>query len=61
MNRNRLYTRIDRVLCAIFVICIVMMGFCVGCGEWLVAVSFAMNLVCVVLLAVTRDETRDED
>lgn len=54
MNRNRLDTCIDLAPCVVFVICLVMMGFSAGCGDVLVAASFAMNIVCVVLLAVTR-------
>ena len=60
MNRNRPDTFLDWVLCVVFVICLVMMGFSAGCGELLVAESFAMNVVCMVLLAVTRKEMRDE-
>lgn len=59
MNRNRLDTCIDWVLCVVNVICLVMMGFSAGCGDVLVAESFAMNIVCMVLLAVTRKEMRD--
>ena len=60
MNRNRLDTCIDWVLCAVLVICLVMMGFSAGCGDDRLAGSFAMNVACMVLLAVTRKEMRDE-
>ena len=43
-----------------FVICLVMMGFCIGSGDNLVAMSFAMNLANVSALMKTRKETRDE-
>ena len=59
MNRNRLDTCIDWVLCAVTVICLVMMGFSAGCGDSLIAASFAMNIVCMVLLAVTRKEMKN--
>lgn len=59
MKKNKLNTCIDWVLCAAVAICLLMMGFCAGCGDYLVAASFAMNVVCMVLLAVTRKEMRD--
>lgn len=59
MNRKRLDACVDWVLCAVLVICLVMMGFCAGCGEQLVAASFAMNIVCMTLLAVTRKEMKN--
>lgn len=59
MNRNRLDTCIDWVLCAVLVICLVMMGFSAGRGDVLVAESFAMNIVCMTLLAVTRKEMKN--
>lgn len=58
MNRNKPGTFLDWVLCAVLVICLVMMGFSAGCGDYLVATSFAMNIVCVVLLALTRKKMR---
>lgn len=51
--------KIDTCIDWVLVICLVMMGFCAGCGEQLVAASFAMNIVCLVLLAVTRKEMRN--
>ncbi|WP_288946575.1 hypothetical protein [uncultured Porphyromonas sp.] len=60
MNRNRLDTCIDWVLCAVLVICLVMMGFSAGCGDDRLAGSFAMNLVCVAVLMITRKEVGDE-
>ena len=59
MNRKRLDACIDWVLCAVTVICLVMMGFSAGCGDYLVAASFAMNIVCVALLAVIRKEMKN--
>ncbi len=59
MNKNRLDTCIDWVLCVVTVICLMMMGFCAGCGDSLVAVSFAMNIVCVAVLMITIKEMRD--
>lgn len=59
MNRNRPDTFLDWVLCVVFVICLVMMGFSAGRGDFLVAESFAMNIVCVVLLSVTRKEMKN--
>lgn len=50
---------IDWVLCAVFVICLVMMGFCFGCKDYIMAASFAMNIVCVTLLAVIRKEMKN--
>lgn len=55
MNRNRLDTCIDWVLCAVTVICLVMMGFSAGCGDWLLSVSFTVNLVCVTVSLISRD------
>lgn len=60
MNRNRLDTCIDWVLCAVFVICLLMMGFCIGRGDHLMAASFAMNLASVSFLMITRKEMKDE-
>ena len=59
INRNRPDTFLDWVLCVVFVICLVMTGFSAGCGELLVAASFAMNIACMVLLAVTRKEMKN--
>lgn len=59
MNRKRLDACIDWVLCAVTVICLVMTGFSAGCGDYLVATSFAMNIVCVALLMTIRKEMRD--
>lgn len=51
--------KIDTCIDWVLVICLVMMGFCAGCGEQLVAASFAMNIVCMTLLAVTRKEMKN--
>ena len=58
-EKAKINTCIDWVLCVVNVICLVMMGFCAGCGEQLVAASFAMNIVCVALLMTIRKEMRD--
>lgn len=58
-EKAKIDTRSDWVLCATSVICLVMMGFSAGCGELLVAASFAMNLVCVVLLMTIRKEMKN--
>lgn len=58
-EKAKIDTCIDWVLSAATVICLVMVGFCAGCGEQLVAASFAMNIVCLVLLEVTRKEMRN--
>ena len=59
MNRNRPDAFLDWALCVGLVICLVMMGFSAGCGDHLVAASFAMNVVCMTLLAVTRKEMKN--
>lgn len=59
MKRNGLGNCIDWALCVVFVICLVMMGFSAGRGDFLVAESFAMNIACVTLLAVTRKEMKN--
>lgn len=58
-EKAKIDTCIDWVLCVVNVICLVMMGFSAGGGDSLVAASFAMNIVCVVLLAVTRKEMKN--
>lgn len=58
-EKTKINTCIDWMLCAVLVICLVMMGFSAGCGDVLVAESFAMNIVCMVLLAVTRREMKN--
>lgn len=58
-EKTKMGTFIDWVLCAVNVFCLVMMGFSAGCGDVLVAGSFAMNIVCMVLLAVTRKEMKN--
>ena len=60
MNRNKPDTFLDWVLCAVLVICLVMMGFSAGCGDYLVAFCFATGLVNAVLLMTIREEVRDE-
>lgn len=52
-------TNFDLVLFVVFVVCLVMIGFCFGCGAYLVAGSFAMTLVNAVLLMMIRKEMRD--
>lgn len=55
MKKNKLNTCIDWVLCAAVAICLLMMGFCAGCGDWLLSVSFTVNLVCVTVSLISRD------
>jgi hypothetical protein len=59
INRNRPDTFLDWVLCVVFVICLVMMGFSAGCGELLVAFCFATGLVNAVLLMTIRKEMKN--
>ena len=49
---------IDWLIRLVAVMSLLMTGFSAGCGDYLVATSFAMNIVCVVLLAITRKEMR---
>lgn len=59
MNRNKLDTCIDWLIRLVAVMSLLMTGFSAGCGDVLVAESFAMNIVCMVLLAVTRREMKN--
>lgn len=58
MNRNRLDTCIDWLIRLVAVMSLLMTGFSAGHGDYLVATSFVMNIVCVVLLAITRKEIK---
>ncbi|WP_308005913.1 hypothetical protein [uncultured Porphyromonas sp.] len=57
-KRAKIDVCIDWVIRLVAVMSLLMTGFSAGCGDYLVATSFAMNIVCVVLLAVTRKEMR---
>ena len=57
-EKAKLDTCIDWLIRLVAVISLLMTGFSAGCGDYLVATSFAMNIVCVVLLALTRKEMR---
>lgn len=58
-EKAKLDNCIDWVIRLVAVMSLLMTGFSAGHGDYLVAASFAMNVVCMTLLAVTRKEMRD--
>lgn len=56
MNRNRLSTSIEWMLWVMVAFCLVMVGFCFGCKDYIMVLSFAINLLCVIVLLIDREE-----